>query len=103
MHFTKTLVSLFAIAGFAAAQYSDSDSGLARREVAEAVHEEYLAARDEYIEKRELFRRLGGNGKCYKDRKSMSCKKLIGHGKGTTYCGKCRPTAATGEYCLCNA
>ncbi|CAH0053749.1 unnamed protein product [Clonostachys solani] len=112
MHFLKLILSIsvsVASAQFVnmggdinARDFDELDS-LSRRDIALSAHEEYLEARDEYIEKRELFRRLGGNGKCYKDRKSMSCKRLIGHGKGTTYCGKCRPTASTGEYCLCNA
>ncbi|VUC25811.1 unnamed protein product [Clonostachys rosea] len=101
MHFTKTLVSLFAISGLASAQYADEDSGLSRREVTEAVHEEYLAARDEYIEKRELFRRLGGNGICIqKSAGRKQCEKRV-NGK-SVYCGQCRPTASKGEYCLCN-
>jgi hypothetical protein len=58
MHFIKTVVSLFAFSSFAAARLDGSDSDLVRREMAEAAHEGYLAARDEYIEKRELFRRV---------------------------------------------
>ncbi|CAH0025050.1 unnamed protein product [Clonostachys rhizophaga] len=57
MHFIKTLVSLFTISGFAAARFEYSDFSLARREIAEVAHEDYLIARDEYIEKRDLFRR----------------------------------------------
>ncbi|CAI6028722.1 unnamed protein product [Clonostachys chloroleuca] len=64
MHFIKTVVSLFALSSFAAAKLGGSDFGLARREMAEAAHEEYLAARDEYFEKRDLFRRFGAGGTC---------------------------------------
>ncbi|VUC26147.1 unnamed protein product [Clonostachys rosea] len=96
MHFAKAIVSLFALSSFAAAQYGE-DVGFAPREIAEAVHEEYLAARDEYIEKRELFRRLGGNGTCRNSGKGhMRCY------RNNLMCGNCRPTAKHGEYCLCN-
>lgn len=56
MHFIKTIVSLFALSSVAVARIGDAD--LEGRDVAEVAHEEYLVARDEYIEKRELFRRV---------------------------------------------
>ncbi|CAG9977307.1 unnamed protein product [Clonostachys byssicola] len=71
MHFIRTVVSLFALSSFAAAQYAeDEHAGLSRRQLAEAredflaARDEYLAARDEYIEKRDLFRRGPLYGKC---------------------------------------
>ncbi|CAH0045871.1 unnamed protein product [Clonostachys solani] len=65
MHFIKTVVSLFALSSFAAAQYADDEyAGLSRRQLAEIAQEEYLAARDEYIEKRDLFLRAGPMGTC---------------------------------------
>ncbi|CAG9950927.1 unnamed protein product [Clonostachys rosea f. rosea IK726] len=97
MHFIKTVVSLFAFSSFAAARLDGSDSDLVRREMAEAAHEEYLAARDEYIEKRELFRRLGGNGECRPAKGgTMYCY------KGQKACGTCAQTASKGQFCLCN-
>jgi hypothetical protein len=65
MHFTKTIISLFALSSFATARLGDSESSFARREVARDAHEQYLAARDEYIEKRELFRRVSSILFCY--------------------------------------
>jgi hypothetical protein len=53
MYFAKAVISLLAVAGFAAAQ----DPNLARREAFELAREEYLVARDEYIEQRDLFLR----------------------------------------------
>jgi ABC-type transporter lipoprotein component MlaA len=58
MRFIKTIISLFSFTHLVAARLDGSDSGLTRREMAEAAHEEYLAARDEYIEKRDLFQRV---------------------------------------------
>jgi hypothetical protein len=57
MHFVKTIVSLFALSSFAAAQVhgEELEAALAARDVA---YEDLLFARDEYIEKRELFKRL---------------------------------------------
>ncbi|KAK7219173.1 hypothetical protein V2G26_007176 [Clonostachys chloroleuca] len=63
MHFIKTIISLFSFTHLVAARLDGSDSGLTRREMAEAAHEEYLAARDEYIEKRDLFQRAKRAGK----------------------------------------
>ncbi|CAH0045872.1 unnamed protein product [Clonostachys solani] len=101
MHFIKSLVSLVALAGFAAAQYAEEEdyAGLSRREVSEIAHGEYLAARDEYIEKRELFRRLGGNGSCMGSGMPGNSKFCYKNGKP---CGPCRSSAKIGEYCLCN-
>ncbi|CAH0044946.1 unnamed protein product [Clonostachys solani] len=53
MYFTKTIITVFALAGFAAAQAGD----LERREAFEIARENYLIARDEYMEQRDLFRR----------------------------------------------
>ncbi|CAH0003610.1 unnamed protein product [Clonostachys byssicola] len=51
MHFTKTLVSLFALGSFASASSSEADEsvGLAAREA------EFLQARAEYIEARDNY------------------------------------------------
>ncbi|VUC37279.1 unnamed protein product [Clonostachys rosea] len=95
MHFTKSLISLFAISSFANAR-------LARREIAEVAYEDYIVARDEYIEKRDLFRRLGATGNCNKDgRGGMRCMRYEGKGV-MVHCGSCRRQASTGEGCLCN-
>jgi hypothetical protein len=57
MHFIKTIVSVFALSSFAAAQVhgEELDAALAARDVA---YEDLLYAREEYIEKRELFKRV---------------------------------------------
>jgi hypothetical protein len=52
MHFTKTIISFFAITGFAAAQLEDHHPDLAARE---AAREEYLEARDEYLAARDNY------------------------------------------------
>ncbi|CAG9950926.1 unnamed protein product [Clonostachys rosea f. rosea IK726] len=96
MHFIKTIVSLFALSSVAVARIGDAD--LEGRDVAEVAHEEYLVARDEYIEKRELFRRLGGNGTC----------RVFNGGvrhcmRNNKTCGPCASNAKPGQFCLCNA
>lgn len=61
MHFFK-LLSVFALSSVAVAQLTDvSEGGLSPRAFAEAAEEEYLVARDEYIEKRDLFRRVSSS------------------------------------------
>ncbi|CAH0058504.1 unnamed protein product [Clonostachys solani] len=98
MHFIKTVVSIFALSSFAAAHFAEeADAGLSRRALAESAHDEYLAAREEYIEKRELFRRLGGNGTCGKA--SDGRKHCYKNG---VPCGPCASNASNGQYCLCN-
>ncbi|CAI6100592.1 unnamed protein product [Clonostachys chloroleuca] len=96
MHFVKTIVSLFALSSFAVAHIGDAD--LERRDVAEIAHEEYLMARDEYIEKRDLFRRFASKGTC---RATKGSGKLCY--KGGRACGPCTPMAVTGQLCFCNA
>lgn len=55
MHFVKTIVSLFALSSFAAANiYESDDSDLVARDVA---YVDYLAARHEFIGKRDLYLR----------------------------------------------
>ncbi|CAH0003430.1 unnamed protein product [Clonostachys byssicola] len=102
MHFIKAVASLFALSSCAAAQFSDSEFTLARRELAEAAEEQYLAARDEYIEKRDIFRRAGGNGTCQKAGNGMSCRKYSPEKKMRVHCGPCAKNASPGQYCLCN-
>ncbi|VUC26148.1 unnamed protein product [Clonostachys rosea] len=90
MHFIKTIVSVFAVASFASAFAEEADAGLSRRALAEGAEEEYLVARDDL--------QLGGNGTCRGTRGGAKyCY------KGSRACGPCSPTAATGQYCLCNA
>uniref|UniRef100_A0A0B7KRF9 Invertebrate defensins family profile domain-containing protein n=1 Tax=Bionectria ochroleuca TaxID=29856 RepID=A0A0B7KRF9_BIOOC len=104
MHFIKTVVSLFAFSSFAAARLDGSDSDLVRREMAEAAHEEYLAARDEYFEKRDLFRRIGSGGTCQPNSKGgMECKFFDQKTRRNRFCGPCRANAPRNEYCLCNS
>ncbi|CAH0003429.1 unnamed protein product [Clonostachys byssicola] len=111
MLFTKALLLSFLGVSLSTAQFADrvdargldEVEGLFSRDVLDA-HEGYLQARDEYIEKRDLFRRLGGNGVCYSHNKgtTMRCMKREKPGANKKYCGPCRKTAAVGEYCLCN-
>lgn len=115
MHFVKTIVSLFALSSFAVAHIGDAD--LERRDVAKIAHEEYLMARDEYIEKRDLFRRV-----CFQPLVSFifsfspsniaqfaskgTCGATKGSGKlcykGGRACGPCPPLAVAGQFCFCN-
>ncbi|CAH0042629.1 unnamed protein product [Clonostachys rhizophaga] len=99
MYFVKTDVSLFALSSFAAAQYAeDEHAGLSPRQLAEIAQEEYLAARDEYIEKRDIFRRaprLMGTCQYFPKTKGKVCVRN-GHG-----CGICTPNMAIGAPCPC--
>ncbi|VUC25809.1 unnamed protein product [Clonostachys rosea] len=99
MHFIKSLVSFIALTGFAAAQYADDEdyAGLSRREVSEIAQEEYLAARDEYIEKRDLFRRAGPMGVCqfFPKTGGLVCV------RGKSACGICRRDMKVGQACAC--
>jgi hypothetical protein len=52
MHFAKTIISFFAMTGFAAAQLEDHQTGLAARQ---AAREEYLEARDVYLAARDNY------------------------------------------------
>ncbi|KAK7222134.1 hypothetical protein V2G26_010137 [Clonostachys chloroleuca] len=58
MHFIKTVASVFSLSSFVTAHFEGPDAGPSRRALVESAEEEYLAARDEYIEKRDLFKRL---------------------------------------------
>ncbi|CAH0025167.1 unnamed protein product [Clonostachys rhizophaga] len=100
MHFVKTIVSLFALSSFAAAQVhgEELEAALAARDVA---YEDLLFAREEYIEKRELFKRLPGPGSC----KGMGLPGektfTVCYNRDNRPCGDCRKTAKRGEGCLC--
>ncbi|CAH0035895.1 unnamed protein product [Clonostachys rhizophaga] len=98
MYFSKAIISLLAVAGFAAAQ----DPNLARREAFELARDEHLVARDEYIEQRDLFLRKEKAqkiGHCSRDPRSkrMICVKGMGD-----LCGSCPANAAQGARCYCN-
>ncbi|CAH0057533.1 unnamed protein product [Clonostachys solani] len=98
MHFTKTIVSLLAVAGFAAAQADDLD----RRDLA-AAREQYLAARDEYIEARDLYRRKEKpthEGYCNKADHNSKTLWCLSRRTGTV-CGQCKPNARALDKCLC--
>ncbi|CAH0045873.1 unnamed protein product [Clonostachys solani] len=104
MQFFKFL-SLFALSSVATAQLAGvSEGDLSPRDFAEAAEAEYLVARDEYIEKRDIFRRAGGNGKCASAGKSgyKQCRRYDAAKKTTINCGPCDKNAAIGQYCLCN-
>ncbi|CAH0004341.1 unnamed protein product [Clonostachys byssicola] len=97
MYFAKAVISLLAVAGFAAAQ----DPNLARREALEAAREEYLAARDEYIEQRDLFLRKAAPqkfGHCSRDPRS---KRMVCVKGEHDFCGPCPNNAAQGAKCAC--
>ncbi|VUC23778.1 unnamed protein product [Clonostachys rosea] len=58
MHFTKTIITLIGLSGFAAAAHdANENTGLARRELSE-IYDDFLVARDEYREKRDLYLRV---------------------------------------------
>ncbi|CAG9941787.1 unnamed protein product [Clonostachys rosea f. rosea IK726] len=65
MHFVKTIISLFALSSFAAAQYAD-EAGLNPRDNYLAAREEFLDARDTYLAARDLYVRGPRIGKCEK-------------------------------------
>ncbi|CAI6084430.1 unnamed protein product [Clonostachys chloroleuca] len=105
MHLVKTIISLFALSGFAAAQIGgdfDAEYGLARREVQDArdgylaARDEFLIAREEYIEKRGLLKK---KGKCYKDGIQNLCGTPV-KGGGMSTCGIC-PRGFEGKSCPC--
>lgn len=125
MHLVKTIISLFALSGFAAAQIGgdfDAEYGLARREVQDArdgylaARDEFLIAREEYIEKRGLLKvntaisllhlntldfltSLQKKGKCYKDGIQNLCGTPV-KGGGMSPCGIC-PRGFEGKSCPC--
>ncbi|CAI6050798.1 unnamed protein product [Clonostachys chloroleuca] len=105
MRFIKTIISLFSFTHLVAARLDGSDSGLTRREMAEAAHEEYLAARVEYIEKRDLFqraKRAGKGGKCQSSLVGvMECQRLDGKTRKYQPCGPCAPGDPRNTPCLC--
>ncbi|CAH0055942.1 unnamed protein product [Clonostachys solani] len=119
MHFIKTIISLVAFSGFAAAHQTEDDdyAGLSRREIAEIAREDYLVARDEYIEKRDLY--LRATKKAAAGKKAAPAKggakngHLSGGGVGTCVpgglctkggaaCGFCSHSATVGQGCLCD-
>ncbi|KAK7224845.1 hypothetical protein V2G26_012848 [Clonostachys chloroleuca] len=102
MHFFKTITLAF-LSVSAASAFTAPEV----RDMALQAESDYLQARDEYIEKRELFRRLGGNGTCkpngtdHKGQRRYRCYKE-GQTTKNPACGPCSKTATTGQYCLCN-
>ncbi|CAG9991102.1 unnamed protein product [Clonostachys byssicola] len=101
MHFIKTIVSVFALSSFTAAQVhgEELEAALAARNVA---YEDLLFARDEYIEKRELFKRLPSPGSCkgmgMPGEKTFTVCYRNSDGRP---CGDCHKTAHRGQGCLC--
>ncbi|CAG9956630.1 unnamed protein product [Clonostachys rosea f. rosea IK726] len=98
MHFTKTIVSVLAVAGFAAAQADDLD----RRDL-ENAREQYLAARDEYIEARDLYRRKEAPthaGYCNKADHHSTTLWCLSRRTGTV-CKQCKPKAKVMDPCTC--
>ncbi|VUC24006.1 unnamed protein product [Clonostachys rosea] len=98
MHLTKTLVSLVAVAGFAAAQADNIE----RRDL-DAAREQYLAARDEYIEARDLYRRknkVTHEGYCNKADHNSVTLWCLSRRTGTV-CGQCPPNARPMDPCRC--
>ncbi|CAH0024711.1 unnamed protein product [Clonostachys rhizophaga] len=97
MHFTKTLVSLFALGSFASASFYEADESveLAAREA------EFLQARAEYIEARDNYimekRGSAHQGVCWE----KQCKEAFNKGFrvcSTTDCKKKRD----GAKCTCD-
>ncbi|VUC23256.1 unnamed protein product [Clonostachys rosea] len=79
MHFTNVLISIFAVASVTTATLSPRMQPIQALDIREYedIHDEMLAARDEYIEKRDLFRRLGGQAFCKGDKKPYDCVEAV--------------------------
>ncbi|VUC38218.1 unnamed protein product [Clonostachys rosea] len=97
MHFTKTLVSLFALGSFASASFSEADESvdLAAREA------EFLSARAEYIQARDnyIMEKRGNTPSKYKASVCFErqCKEKF-NGK-MRVCGSCNKR--DGKSCTC--
>ncbi|CAH0044548.1 unnamed protein product [Clonostachys solani] len=61
MHFIKTVISLFALASLTSAQHANTNADLDARDTKEYLN--YVAARDNFIVARDLYRR-GSSYKC---------------------------------------
>ncbi|VUC23257.1 unnamed protein product [Clonostachys rosea] len=61
MHLIKTAISLFALASLTSAQQGNTDAALDSRDT--KAYRNYVVARDNYIEARDLYRR-GSSYKC---------------------------------------
>ncbi|CAG9982730.1 unnamed protein product [Clonostachys byssicola] len=97
MHFTKTIITLIGLSGLAATYDANDNNGLAQRELSE-VYDDFLVARDEYIEKRELYLRAKTAAKSASKSKS-SPKPVVIKGKMLPP-GICKePLTAMGFYC----
>ncbi|CAG9975624.1 unnamed protein product [Clonostachys byssicola] len=109
MHFTNVLVSIFAVASVTTAtlsqrMYGEPLQALDIRGYEEA-HEDMLAARDEFMEKRDLFRRLGGQAFCRGDKKPYSCEEAVpgpaNWAQKWRKCGTCGKKDKLGAKCNC--
>ncbi|CAH0034551.1 unnamed protein product [Clonostachys rhizophaga] len=109
MHFTKTLVSIFALASFTSAFSYEADeevSALAAREA------EFLQARDDYIQARDnyLIEKRGGfiskpsgaaQGVCAGSARPYTCMEKLINGKSRN-CGPCKSSTGFGKKCECS-
>ncbi|CAH0021269.1 unnamed protein product [Clonostachys rhizophaga] len=108
MHFPNVLLSIVAVASVTTATLSERTYGEPIshevREYAQA-HGDMLASRDEYISKRDLFRRLGGPTVCRGQTKPYDCSEAV-PGPDTwaqrwRKCGTCDKKAKPGSKCNC--
>ncbi|CAG9971690.1 unnamed protein product [Clonostachys byssicola] len=101
MLFTKTLVSIFALASFASA-FSDIEER--DDDVLEVRREEFLEARAAYIEARDLYIEERGNiisshkdGTCKSGATPLPC---VSNSKNKR-CGTCKAGKKVGDGCSC--
>uniref|UniRef100_A0A8H7NA22 Uncharacterized protein n=1 Tax=Bionectria ochroleuca TaxID=29856 RepID=A0A8H7NA22_BIOOC len=101
MHFTKTLVSIFALASFASA-FSDIEER--DDDVLEVRREEFLEARAAYIEARDLYIEERGNiiskssdGTCKSGATPLPCVSKTKNKR----CGTCKAGKKVGDGCPC--
>ncbi|VUC28146.1 unnamed protein product [Clonostachys rosea] len=94
MHFLNVLVSIFAV--------TSAVQALDLREF-EETRNDMLEARQEYIEKRALFRRLGGPRFCKGDKKPLGCYEAVpgphDHAQQWRKVGTCSSKAKVGSPC----
>ncbi|CAG9975552.1 unnamed protein product [Clonostachys byssicola] len=100
MHFTKAIFSIFTFSALAAGQlYERELAGEDPAMIVRELREDYLFARDYFMETRDLLARAPSLGVCKSAGKShpknLSCM------SSQEYCGTCKSGQKAGEACFC--
>ncbi|CAG9949813.1 unnamed protein product [Clonostachys rosea f. rosea IK726] len=100
MHFTKAIFSIFTFSALAAGQlYERELAGEDPAMIVRELRDDYLVARDYFMEARDLLARAPSLGVCKSAGKShpknLSCM------SSQEYCGTCKTNQKAGEACFC--